>query len=56
MNIMQMLKMFFPELMIAGAAVILIVNAVKKAPLSDSLRWIAIAMLYIAVLMRKCLI
>jgi hypothetical protein len=53
MNIMQVLKEFFPELMIAGAAVILIVNAVKKAPLSDSLRWIAIAMLYTAVLMRK---
>jgi hypothetical protein len=56
MNIMQVLKEFFPELMIAGAAVILIVNAVKKAPLSDSLRWIVIVMLYIAVLMRKCLI
>lgn len=52
---MQMLKEFFPELMIVGAAGILIVNAVKKDPLSDSLRWIVIAMLYMAVLMRKCL-
>ena len=52
---MQVLKEFFPELMIAGAAGILIVNAVKKGPLPDSLRWIVTAMLYIsaAVLMRN---
>ena len=53
MNIMQMLKEFFPELMAAGAMEILIVNAFKKDPLPDSLRWIVIVMLYTAALMRN---
>jgi hypothetical protein len=50
---MQMLKIVFPWLMVAGAAGILIVNAVKKGPLPDSLRWIVIVMLYAAALMRN---
>ena len=55
MNIMQILKVFFPGLMVAGAAGILIVDVFKKDPFPDSLRWIATAMLYIsaAVLMRN---
>lgn len=51
---MQILKMVFPGLMVAGAAGILIVNAFKKDPFPDSLQWIARATLYIsaAALMR----
>lgn len=50
---MQVLKEFFPELMVAGVAVILIAYAVKKVPLPYPLRWILHAMLYTAVLMRE---
>lgn len=52
---MQMLKVFFPGLMVAVTAGILIVNVFKKDPLPDSLRWIVTAMLYIsaAVLIRN---
>jgi hypothetical protein len=53
MNIMQMLKMIFPGLMVAGAVGSLIVNAFEKGPFPVSLQWIGAALLYTALLMRN---
>ena len=53
MNVMQMLKVFFPGLMVAGAVGSLVVNIGEKGPFPVSLQWIGAALLYTALLMRN---
>ena len=50
---MQVLKVLFPGLMVAGAVGSLIVNAAEKGPFPVSLQWIGAALLYTALLMRN---
>ena len=50
---MQMLKVFFPGLMVAGAVGSLIVNSIEKGPFPVSLQWIGAALLYTALLARN---
>jgi hypothetical protein len=53
MNIMQILKMVFPGLMVAGAVGSLVVNVGENGPFPVSLQWIGAALLYTALLMRN---
>jgi hypothetical protein len=50
---MQMLKAFFPGLMVAGALGSLFMNVVENGPFPVSLQWIGAALLYTALLMRN---
>jgi len=50
---MQILKMVFPGLMVAGAVGSLVVNVAENGPFPVSLQWIGAAMLYTALLMRN---
>ena len=50
---MQMLKVFFPGLMVAGALGSLFVNVVEEGPFPVSLQWFGAAMLYTALLARN---
>ena len=50
---MQIIKMVFPGLMVAGAVGSLFVNVVENGPFPVSLQWFGAAMLYTALLARN---
>lgn len=50
---MQMLKAFFPGLMVAGAVGSLVVNIGENGPFPISLQWFGAVLLYTALLMRN---
>ncbi len=50
---MQIIKMVFPGLMVAGALGSLFVNVVENGPFPVSLQWFGAAMLYTALLARN---
>lgn len=49
----NVLKIVFPAMMVAGAAGSLIVNVVSKGEFPVSLQWIGAALLYTALLLRN---
>ena len=52
-NIINILKIAFPGMMVAGAAGSLIVNIIDKGNWATSLQWIGASLLYTALLYRN---
>ncbi len=52
-NIINILKMVFPGMMVAGALGSLVVNLVGKGDWPTSLQWIGASLLYTALLFRN---